>query len=340
MESGTLSPQTINKIAILRALKLGDLLCCIPAIRALRVAYPSAEITLLGLPWAASLTERFPGYIDRFIHFPGIEGLPEQPYNADTYAQFVRTMHAEEFDLIIQMQGSGSFVNQMLPDLGGKTFGGFYTDGNLVPGGLFMPYPADGHEVTRHIRLMQFLGVEPQGLYLEFPTTDADSAQEILERHNMENRDYVIVHPGSRGAWRQWPPEHFAMIADYCFEQGFPVFVTGTKEEHNICKEVIGWMRHPAFNVAGQTNLGSMACLIKGASFMLLNCTGVSHIAAAMETPGVVISMDGEPERWGPMNKELHVTYDWTSRQKLEEVFFETAHMIRKIRKRQQVFKT
>jgi ADP-heptose:LPS heptosyltransferase len=332
-----LSNVPIQKIAILRALQLGDLLCSIPAIRALRNAYPNAEITLFGLPWASTLVERFPDYFDRFIHFPGIEGLPEQVYNADAYVHFVDTMRSNQFDLLIQMQGSGSFVNEMLPQLGAKVFGGFYTDGHLVPGGLFMPYPATGHEITRHVRLMQFFGIEPQGLHLEFPLTENDSAIRLLEQYNMENRDYVIVHPGSRGSWRQWPPEHFAMIADYCFEQGFPVFVTGTANEGDICKEVIGWMRHPAFNVAGQTNLGTIGALIKGACMLLSNCTGVSHIASAMETPSIVISMDGEPERWGPMNRELHVTYDWTSRQKLEEVFFETAKMLRKIKKQQKV---
>ncbi|HWJ30563.1 MAG TPA: hypothetical protein VNS32_28780, partial [Flavisolibacter sp.] len=60
----------IKKIAIFRALQLGDMLCAIPAFRALRKSFPDAEITLLGLPWAKMLVESFPVYLDHFIHFP------------------------------------------------------------------------------------------------------------------------------------------------------------------------------------------------------------------------------------------------------------------------------
>ena len=60
--------QNIKKIAVFRVLQLGDMLCVIPAMRALRAKYPSAKITLLGMPWAKSFTERFSGYFDKFIH--------------------------------------------------------------------------------------------------------------------------------------------------------------------------------------------------------------------------------------------------------------------------------
>src|SRR5215471_5209254 len=111
-----LQPRTDHrfKIAILRALQLGDLLCAIPAIRSLRDAYPDAEITLLGLPWAASFTERFNKYIDRFIHFPGYPGLPEQVYSPEAWRSFGEIMAQENFDLVLQMQGNGTIVNKML----------------------------------------------------------------------------------------------------------------------------------------------------------------------------------------------------------------------------------
>ncbi|HSU51926.1 MAG TPA: hypothetical protein VLJ41_15075, partial [Segetibacter sp.] len=78
----------IKKIVVFRALQIGDMLCSIPAIRALKEAYPDAEITLVGLPWAKMLIERFPQYFHSLITFPGYPGFPEQPVDRLAFPAF------------------------------------------------------------------------------------------------------------------------------------------------------------------------------------------------------------------------------------------------------------
>ncbi|SDE45399.1 ADP-heptose:LPS heptosyltransferase [Dyadobacter soli] len=312
--------ETTRKIAVFRALQLGDMLCGVPAFRALRGAYPDAEIVLLGLPWAKSFTERFAGYFDGFIHFPGYPELPEQPFDQLAWQEFLTQMRKEGFDLILQMQGNGSVVNEMLRDLDAGAVAGFHTEGNEGNPEWFVGYPEGISEIHRHLRLMEHLGIAALGDKLEFPVSDDEVRHSHKNSPLLAGDRYVCVHPGSRGAWRQWPTSHFACLADQCAGMGYQVVITGTASEAQITQEVIDQMDYPAIDLSGQTGLGEIGQLIREADLLISNCTGVSHIAAAVETPSIVISMDGEPERWGPLNTRLHKTIDWTCRTDYEHV--------------------
>ncbi|MGN6418252.1 MAG: glycosyltransferase family 9 protein [Pseudobacter sp.] len=308
------------RIAILRALQLGDLLCSIPAIRALRQAYPYAEITLLGLPWSASLLKRFPKYFDRHIHFPGYPGLPEQPFNEFEWNDFVSAMQQQSFDLIIQMQGNGSIVNELLPELGASNIAGFKQPGLPSPWPHFMNYPTQLNEVLRHMALMNFLDIPANDPAMEFPVTEKEKIQ-LKEVFPFTGKPYVCVHPGSRAGWRQWPPAHFAMLGDFCADAGYQVVFTGTKEEQPIIAEVQKWMKQNSIDLSGKTDLGTVAALIDDAALLIANCTGVSHIAAATHTPSLIISMDGEPNRWGPLDRNRHTVIDWLTHPSLRTVY-------------------
>lgn len=311
---------THPKIGIFRALQLGDLLCAIPAVRSLRQAYPDAEIVWIGLPWTTHFVQRFQHYIDRCIIFPGYPGLPEQGWSPAAWEAFLERMQEEAFDLIIQMQGNGTVVNRMLQQLGAKQLAGYHRKDCFMPSRLFMEYPDYGHELHRHLLLMQHLGIPGTDPALEFPILPAEivSLQTILTLHPAAQ--YVCVHPGSRGAWRQWPPVHFALLADICAEQGYQVILTGTQDELPLTTLVEELMDQSCINLAGKTTLGMVAALINRASLLISNCTSVSHIAAALQTPSIVISMDGEPKRWGPLNTTLHKTIDWTVNDSFDHV--------------------
>ena len=319
----------IKKMAVFRALQLGDMLCCIPAIRALRSAYPSAKITLLGLPWAAAFVERFDKYFDNFIHFPGYPCLHEQDFNESQFNAFLKIVQNEKFDLVLQMQGNGTIVNPLMFEFGAKYVAGFYNDESFVESPYFMPYPDYGPELRRHILLMDHMQIPLQGEHLEYPLTQKDQQDFDDLLLPVYPKSYICIHPGSRGRWRQWPPKYFALIADYCIEQGFTAVITGTVEERDITSEVIKCMHHHAIDLTGQTNRGAMGVLIKNAFMLVANCTGVSHIADAFDTPSVIISMDGEPNRWAPLDEKIHRVIDWTKTSRFDNVLLQTDILVK-----------
>ncbi|HUQ67048.1 MAG TPA: glycosyltransferase family 9 protein [Flavitalea sp.] len=307
-----LPKEKIKTIAIFRALQLGDLLCSVPAFRALRCAFPDAHIAIIGLPWMNALVERFPNYLDEFILFPGYPGLPEQPVNAAATAAFLLEMTKRKFDLVLQMQGNGSIVNPMIELFGATFTGGFCVKDDYRPASpYFFEYPEGISEVLRHLSLMKHLGIETTGEELEFPVTSKDE-DDLMNSFELPDNHFICVHAGSRGAYRQWPTGYFAGVADQCMEYGYNIVLTGTKEELPVVYSVAEKMKYKPLIAAGSTNLGAMAALLKHSGGLISNCTGVSHVASALNIKSVIISMDGEPERWAPLNKELHTIVDWT----------------------------
>lgn len=313
--------EEIHSIAIFRALQLGDMLCSVPAFRSLRKAFPHAKISILGMPWMKSFATRFNHYIDEFIWFPGYPGLPEQPLDPPATASFIASVIERKFDLAIQMQGNGSVINPLIELFGAKHIAGFCTKGHYCPPSpFFINYPEGIAEIHRHLKLMEVIGAEKDGDYLEFPISEEDFQQFENCFFDVEEGKYICIHAGSRGAWRQWPTEYFAKVADQCFDKGYAIVLTGTADELPIVEQVASHMINEPIIAAGKTSLGAMAVLLQRSAGLVSNCTGVSHIASALEIKSVIISMDGEPERWSPLNTCLHTTIDWTKNENFEAV--------------------
>lgn len=305
--------QNIRRILIFRALYLGDLLCAVPAWRALRRAFPQASITLLGLSWAKEFASRFHHYLDAFIEFPGYPGLPEQTCSINDVPDFMRYVQSQKFDLALQMHGNGTITNPLLTLLGATKSAGFFRPDAYCPDKtLFLAYPEDEPEVWRHLKLVQRLGIPLCGDELEFPIYDSDleTANQLPEYERIKSEEFACLHPGARSVERRWSAERFAAVADELADLGLKIILTGTQTERSLCEEVQNFMREPSINLAGRTSLGCLAAVLKNARLLISNDTGVSHLAAALRVPSVIIAGFDTP-RWAPSNTVMHrVVYD------------------------------
>jgi ADP-heptose:LPS heptosyltransferase len=293
------------KIAVIRALQLGDLLCIVPALRALDAAYPEAQITLFGLPWAKEFAARFRRYVDDFIEFPGFPGMPERSFDSDSLPAFLERARSSRFDLALQMHGSGQLMNPLTKLMGAGTTAGFYVPGHYrADAERFIEWRPREHEVLRYLRLLAHLGVPSKGMQLEFPLGEPDLSE--FNRLRLGDLAYAVVHPGSQLPSRRWPAERFAEVADALAMEGLRIVLTGTSGEKILVLKIRAAMREPAIDLAGRTSLGGLAALIGRARVLVANDTGVSHIAAAMRTPSVIIACGSDPQRWAPLDRHLH----------------------------------
>jgi len=306
-----------RRIAVFRALQLGDMLCSVPALRALRAACPQAHIALVGLPWARDFVARYPTLLDEFIHFPGAYGFPEQTEDETRLPAFLESMRERQFDLAIQLHGSGGVANTLVHGFGARAMAGFSQPGEMLPPGCFLPWPDALPEPQRYLALMHVAGARGPALSddsLWFPLRDEDHAacEAILEHYSLDPERLVIVHPGAQLPSRRWLPERFAEVADALAFEGWQIAVTGTEPERDLTAGVLGAMTQTAHHLTGETTLGSLAALVSRARLVVCNDTGISHIAAAMHTPSVVIASGSDTRRWAPLDHDLHrVVADW-----------------------------
>ena len=318
----------LKKIIIFRALRgLGDFLCVVPAFRALRAAYPSAEIVLVSLEEQQPLVERFSNYVDELMIFTGFPGLLEKTPQVRQIPAFFASIQEREFDLALQMHGSGGNTNPVTALLGARNTAGFFNPGQYCPDeSRFLPYIEEESEILRYLRLLEHNGIPSQGSYLEFPITAEDMAalQTLPETRALRPREFICIHPGASTPASRWHPEGFAAVADALAEQGLQIVLTGTAGERGLAQTVGRMMRAPHLNIAGRTPLGALAAILRDARMLICNDTGVSHVAAALRLPSVVIFTDARPSRWGPLDRTRHrviarpeqesiVSHHWTS---------------------------
>lgn len=316
-----------SKIAIFRALHLGDMLCIIPAVRAIRSAYPKAEITLVGLPWQKDFVARFPAYFDRFIAFPGWPGLPEQEPDGDHIIAFLRDVRKCQFDLVCQMHGNGVITNTLCMLWGAKKVCGLRKNGEFAPDETLFPVSEDGeHEILRFLKLVDSLGIPRQGTHLQFPINDDDdkTLRSMMTKSGLKPQQYICVHPGARDPRRRWPIENFAYVANQIATHGYPLVLTGSEAEKSLMNELQQQIRGPVINIVesfGHLTAGELACVLKHTRLLISNDTGVSHIAAALKVHSVILfSPYSDFARWRPLDEAMHTAIPYEKTRNVEYV--------------------
>jgi ADP-heptose:LPS heptosyltransferase len=303
-----------RRVALLRALPgVGDFLCATPAWRALKAALPGSEMVLVGPAVLEPLVARCPS-VDRLLPFPGYPGLPEGDGRPSQVTEFLAEAQALRFDLVLQMQGNGLVTNSLAVLLGSRAVAGFYLPGLHCPDPTrFVAYPSDRPEVWRHLQLAEHLGAPALGTGLDLRLLDEDveEGETLLQDLGLGTGGFAVVHPGATAAARRWSPDGFAEVAKRLHQRGVTPLVTGVRAEADITAAVAVRAGPEALDLTGRTSLGGLAHLVSRARLVVTNDTGVSHLAAAVRTPSVVVFAGSlltgsDPARWAPLDTRLH----------------------------------
>jgi ADP-heptose:LPS heptosyltransferase len=298
----------VVKIVVLRATALGDFILAVPALHALHIAYPLAEIVYLGRRWHAEyLPGRLPG-IRRVLNVPSPQGediARGMIIDAAFHDEFIHQMRVEQFDLAVQLHGGGLRSNPFM-----HAFDARFSVGTRAPGALaltrWIPYVFYQHESIRCLEIVSLAGAytHTNNLSPMLPVFDSDlaAAQPAFQKLN---NPYAVIHAGSTDPRRMWPPDYFAAVADYCMQSlHLDVVLTGTPIDTNQVLSVEASMQARPVNLLNQLDLPGLTGLLSRAALVISNDTGPMHLANSLGVKTIGLFMDESVINFLPLSRK------------------------------------
>jgi ADP-heptose:LPS heptosyltransferase len=297
------NPQTL---VVLRALALGDFLTGLPALRALRRAFPEHLCFLTCPGWLKSLAQAT-GVADKFIDSAKVPERNGEHWSPDDLRDRIKLEQAQLHglvgppnapDIAVNLRGEREATQRVLLALRPRRLIAYRN--NNVPETAHGPiWNPDEHEVTRWCRLLSESGIpaDPEDLYLSLPEIEVPDFV----------RGSTLIHPGAGSPARFWPAERWAAVAKHELQRGRIVVITGGPDEVDLALEVAarsGIQRK--YVLAGRTEILELAAIVSAAAVVVSAITGVAHLAWAVKTPTVTLFATVPPSRWGPPASPEH----------------------------------
>jgi heptosyltransferase-2 len=296
----------MNRIALFLPNWIGDVVMATPAVRAVREAYPAADLVAVCKPYVADVLAGAPWFRDVILFDKS--GPRDRRFWA--VARKLREAPADAAVLF-----PNSFRTALLARLGGcKQRIGFnrYGRGLLLTtrleavggrDGGFTPTPA----LDDYNRLTVALGTSDPGRRMELFTTAADeaAADAVWERFGLHRYPRVVaLNPGAAfGAAKHWPIGSFVRLAELLTRRGCGVLVLCGPGEREMARAIAGQTRsNRVFSLAdAPLSLGLTKAVVRRSALLVTTDSGPRHFAAAFDRPVVTL--------FGPTHIEWTETY-------------------------------
>jgi lipopolysaccharide heptosyltransferase I len=280
------------KVLIVRLGSLGDLVHALPAVSAIRRAYPQAEID-----WLVDEVHR--PFLDLVPVITSI--VPLGARTAAAWLQVRRVLRARRYDVALDFQGL--LKSAALARLSGarrvigfdakaareSAAAWFYTERQATGEGR--------HVIDKNLALVASLGIPAEGR--EFPLRAVDSsALSAIQARGLDH--FALVNGGAAWPNKRWPPDRLGRIAAWIRDQhGLRSAVLWGPGELPLAEAVAAASLKAAI-VAPETRIADLVALARAAALMVSGDTGPTHIAAAVGTPVVALFGPTSPRRNGP----------------------------------------
>ena len=274
-----------GKILVIRGGAIGDFILTLPAIAALRRQFPEAHLEVLGYPHIIQLAQAG-GLVDRAqsIEARALAGFFAR--NGELADDLID--YFSEFDIIL------SYLYD--PDEIFKANIGRCSTAQFVVGPS-RPNEAESVHATKvYLRPLE-----------RFAIFDADHVPQlkVAAAANDAQSDVphptLALHPGSGSEKKNWPENKWADLLQHLVHHtDSNLLLIGGEAEGERLQRLAAALPITRTKVAQSLPLADLARLVQQCDLFIGHDSGISHLAAALGLPGIVLWGNTREEIWRP----------------------------------------
>lgn len=315
-------PRDARRVCIYRIGNIGDIVCALPAMRAVRLAYPHAHLTLLSSPGpqsslgALELKAGLP-WIDELIVYysKDIETLPKR-------WSLLRELRARRFDVWIELPNNLSTVSRQLRDmsftrmLGVRWARGWQVGTLRWAAQAQSEYLRFANEVERLLGVLTRSGIAVSRLDYDLQSAGdhASTVDRLLQEAGMRSRRLVALAPGAKRSTNRWPVKRFSEVGRELARLGYSIVLIGGEPDRALCEMLVEQIGPNAGTFAGRVSVLESCELLRRCDVLIAVDSGVQHLAAAVGTACVsLFSFWQMTGKWRPHGPRHDVIQKWVS---------------------------
>jgi len=303
----------IERILVVRLSAMGDVIHTLPAVQALRDAFPQAMIGwLIEERWADLLCapgtpRRGPRSSERplvdWVHTVNLVGWRRSLFALPTIEQIVRVWNdvcTARYDIAVDLQGA--IRSAVLARWSGAPVIYGSAQPRETPASLWYTHPViprGAHVIEQNLSIAEAVVGRPLAASRVSLPEDSGAELRLLERlPALVNANFAIVNPGAGWGAKRWPAERYGLVARALANFGLTSVVNYGPGEEDLAREAEATSGGAAHAVS--CSISELISMTRRAKLFIGGDTGPLHLAAALDVPVVAIFGPTDPARNGP----------------------------------------
>lgn len=297
----------VKRALVIKMRHHGDVLLTSPFFSNLKKALPDAAVDAFIYADTLPMLEGHPD-ISEFLLYDRAWKKLSAVGKICKELKLLKKIRSNKYDLVVNLtEGDRGVIAAKIS--GAKIRVGFEPKGSWKKSltHVVKSCPNPRHTVERQLDVLRRMGIFPapeeRDLFLHIPEDAQQKVAALLEQANMQEEQYVVIHPVSRWKFKCLSTKQIAALLISLHERGMRIVMTAGPdvEEVALVEEILSLAPDvPVLNCAGKLTLKELAAFIAMSKALICVDSVPLHIASATKTPVVALFGPTSEVNWGP----------------------------------------